>query len=202
MRNNKRVIYTSSYDRGLEHLLKIWPDVVSEVPDAELHIYYGWALFERFYANNPERMAWKDKMNKMMEHKGITHFGRVSQDEIMKRMQEAGIWAYPTHFYEISCITAMKAQIAGCVPVCTDYAALDTTVQYGVKISGDIYDPKVLETFKSELIAMLENPEKQESIREKMMTWAKNWFTWSRVAEQWDNLFKGRKVNGLIPKSN
>ena len=46
MRNNKLCIYGSSYDRGLEHLLKLWPDVIKEVPNAQLRIFYGWILFD------------------------------------------------------------------------------------------------------------------------------------------------------------
>lgn len=101
--NPKWCIYTSSYDRGLEHLLKIWPEVVKEVPDAKLHVFYGWKLFEEFYRDNPERMAWKEKMDKMMEHMGITHHGRVPQPEIEKWYKKCGIFAYPSHFYEINC---------------------------------------------------------------------------------------------------
>ena len=136
MNDPKKVIYTSSYDRGLEHLLKIWPDVVKAVPEAELHVFYGWDLFARFYGDNPERMAWKKKIDDMMEHKGVTHHGRVSQPQIVKEMKKCGIWAYPTHFGEISCITAMKAQALGCIPIVINYAALETTVQFGVKIKA------------------------------------------------------------------
>jgi len=35
-----RVVYTSSPDRGLHHLLRIWPRVKQQAPDAELHVYY------------------------------------------------------------------------------------------------------------------------------------------------------------------
>lgn len=200
MKNNpKKVIWTSSYDRGLEHLLKVWPDVVKEVPDAELHIYYGWMLFDKFFKDNPERMAWKAKIETMMMAKGVTHHGRVSQPEILKRMEECGVWAYPTHFGEISCITAMKAQALGCIPVVVDYAALETTVQYGVKVHGDVYDPKILEEFKTELIDMLKDEKKQEKIRKEMIPWAKEWYTWERVAKQWSDLFKGKEVKHLIP---
>jgi len=199
MNNPKKVIYTSSYDRGLEHLLKIWPDVVEAAPDAELHIYYGWFLFKKFYGDNPERMAWMDNMNKMMEHKGITHHGRVSQPEILERMSECGIWAYPTHFGEISCITAMKAQAVGCIPVVVPYAALETTVQYGIKVEGDIYDPAVKKKFTEELISLLKDEKRQEKIRKEMMPWSKEWFTWKRVAQQWSDLFKGKEVEPLIP---
>ncbi len=103
MRNKHWAIYTSSYDRGLEHLLKVWADVKKAVPDAELHIFYGWELFEKFYRNNPASMAWKDKMDKLMQQDGVTDHGRVPQNELKKWTEKCGVWAYPTHFGEISC---------------------------------------------------------------------------------------------------
>jgi glycosyltransferase involved in cell wall biosynthesis len=36
----RRVIYSSSPDRGLHHLLRVWPEVASRVPGAELHVFY------------------------------------------------------------------------------------------------------------------------------------------------------------------
>jgi glycosyltransferase involved in cell wall biosynthesis len=144
-------------------------------------------------------MAWMAKINKMMEYPGVTHHGRVSQPEMHKEMKKHGIWAYPTHFGEISCITAMKAQALGCIPVVVDYAALETTVQFGIKVHGDIYDPKVANEFKSELISLMKDSKRQESIRKEMVTWAKKEFTWDKVAEQWTKLFKGENVTGLIP---
>ena len=190
MNKSNKVIYTSSYDRGLEHLLKIWPDVKKSVPKAELHVYYGWYLFKKFYGDNPERIAWMEKMDKMMEADGITHHGRVSQDEIRGAMSDCGIWAYPTHFGEISCITAMKAQALGCIPVVVNYAALETTVQHGIKVEGDIYDPETSDKFKEELINLLKDSKKQKEIRKPMTEWAKKHFTWKRVAQAWDKEFK------------
>ena len=190
MRNNKTVVYGSSYDRGLEHLLKIWPDVKKEVPEAELRIFYGWVLFDRVYGNNAERQAWKDKINTMMQADGITHLGRISHEACVKEMETAGIWAYPTHFGEISCITAMRAQAFGAVPVVISYAALEETVQHGVKIDGDIYEPEILEEFKQELIKMLKDEDRQEKIRKKMMPWARKKYTWANVAKQWSDEFK------------
>src|SRR3990172_5678236 len=136
MRNPKLCIYGSSYDRGLEHLLKLWPNVVKEVPDAKLEIFYGWFLFDRVFGDNPERQAWKEKINKLMEQQGITHLGRISHGACVEEHKKAGIWTYPTHFGEINCITAMRAQVYGSIPVVIDYAALHETVQYGIKVEG------------------------------------------------------------------
>lgn len=190
MRNPYKVITTSSYDRGLEHLLQMWSDIKTAVPEAELHVFYGWLLFDRFYGDNPERMAWKAKMEKLMAQDGVIHHGRVSQPEIAEEMKTSGIWAYPTHFGEISCISAMKSQIYGCVPVVVNYAALQTTVQYGVKVDGDIYDKETKEEFKKELISLLQDHKRQGEIRKPMMKWAKKNLSWAKVATQWSEVFK------------
>lgn len=192
-KNLKRVIYTSSYDRGLEHLLKMWPAVIKAVPDAELHIFYGWKLFEQFHKGNPGSMMWKANMDKLMTYKGIKHHGRVSQTDLVKELEKSGIWAYPTHFGEINCISALKAQYYGCEPVVVNYAALKETVQFGRKVEGDIYDDETKESFKKELIDALNNPMSDDK-RKEMRKWASQ-FKWDKVALTWDKLFKEVSVN-------
>ena len=188
MKNLKRVIYTSSYDRGLEHLLKMWPDVKKEVPDAELHIFYGWMLFDKFYSGNPSSMMWKTNIEEMMKADGITHHGRVPQTELVEEYKKSGIWAHPTHFGEINCISALKAQAYGCEPVVVNYAALKETVNYGRKVEGDIYDQETKDAFRKELIDALKTPMSEEK-RKEMMEWAKK-YEWKNIAKDWDKEFK------------
>ena len=206
MRDNKTIVYGSSYDRGLEHLLKMWPDIIKEVPDAKLRIFYGWDLFLKVMANNPERMAWKEKMEELMRQPGITHLGRISHGACAVEFENAGIWAYPTHFGEISCITAMRAQALGAIPVVINYAALEETVQHGIKVDGDIYEPEVREIYKNQLIRMLRNPKDQEELRTPMVEWASKQFPWSKVAKQWNDEFKSapnldKQVQELMDKN-
>lgn len=189
MRDTKTIVYGSSYDRGLEHLLKMWPEILKEVPDAKLRIFYGWTLFDRIMANNPERMAWKEKMQELMNQPGITHLGRISHGACAVEFENAGIWAYPTHFGEISCITAMRAQALGAIPVVINYAALEETVQHGIRVDGDIYEPEVREQYKQALITLLKEPA-SEKTREAMIIWAQSKFPWSKVAKQWTDEFK------------
>jgi len=102
MRQHK-LFWGSSYDRGLNHLLKMWPAIKEKYPDASLEVCYGWDLFVNRYANNPERMAWKEGVDKMMKADGITHHGRVGKRELDEITKKCGIWAYPTDFDEINC---------------------------------------------------------------------------------------------------
>lgn len=193
--NSKWCIYASSYDRGLENLLNIWADVKKEVPEAELHIFYGWKLFAHFYQGNPERMSWMRKMNDLMKQDGITHHDRVTQPKLEEWTKKCGVWTYPSHFYEINCIGAIKAQLWGAVPVTTKFAALKETVQYGKKIDGEIYEnfalsPKLLKKYKEELILALKDEEWQKKEREKMIPWAREKYSWKKIAQEWHVEFK------------
>jgi glycosyltransferase involved in cell wall biosynthesis len=176
----------------------MWADVKEAVPEAQLHIFYGWKLFKQFYNDNPERMQWMKEMEKKMTQNGIIHHDRVSQPELEKWYKQCGIWAYPTDFYEINCISAIKAQLWGCVPVTMDYAALKETVQYGIKVKGDIYDHEAKKTYKEELIKALKDTKWQEEQRQKMMPWARKKYSWENIAKQWTKEFKQDQLKEAI----
>lgn len=189
IRNPKRLIYTSSYDRGLEHLLEMWPDVLKEVPDAELHIFYGWNTYDKMVEVGRRTTEFKDKMIKLMDKPNVFEHGRVGHKALAKEFLKSGIYAYPCHFEEISCISAMKAQAAGCVPVCTDFAALKETVKAGIKVEGRCSNGKEKESFKKEIIKILKDKKSQDLLREEVLKY-KDSFGWEKVAETWaSNLF-------------
>ena len=183
-----KLFYGSSYDRGLIHLLKIWSQIKDKHPQAELHIAYGWDLFDRAFQNNPERQNWKERVNKLMEQPGITHHGRVGKDKLQKIRKECGIWAYPTEFTEINCITALEAQRDGCVPVVMAVAALKETVGSGIKLEGDIYDPEIRKQYLAELLKLMGNKELWSTEVHKAKEFAKS-YDWSLIAKQWEAVF-------------
>ena len=177
----------SANERGLRILLDIWPDVKKAVPKATLDAYYGWNSFDAINRDNPERMAWKASMiTKMKELNGVTERGRIGQDDLHKEIFKSGIFAYPCAFPEVSCITAMKAQAAGAIPVTSDYANLKDIIHYGDKVPMGDFEDADIERYKQHLISWLLYPEKQEAVRNKMMKWARTNLTWQKVAEDWN----------------
>lgn len=183
-----KLFWGSSYDRGLQHLLKIWPDILDAVPEATLDICYGWALFDKGFANNPERMAWKDKMVDLMKQRGIKEHGRIGKQELKKIRSACGIWAYPTDFDEINCITALECQNDGVVPVVMNKAALVETVQSGIKVEGDIYMRETLEEYKNALISLMKDEAKWQMESDKGKEFAKK-FDWSLISKDWSRYF-------------
>jgi len=196
---NHKIIYASSYDRGLEFLLKMWESILKKFPDATLDICYGWDLFVTAYANNPERMKWKEKMDILMTQKGITHHGRVSKKVLDEITAKCGIWAYPTNFAEINCITALNCQKLGVVPVVINYAALKETVGSGIKIDGDIYDQETQDKFLSELLNLMSDELRLEDESYKAKNFAKD-YDWENIADKWITNFGKKDYSNLIYK--
>lgn len=128
------MINTSSPDRSLNVLPKLFKKVKERVPMAKMQWAYGWELFEKVHANDEKKLQWAKDTQKAMREAGIEVLGRVTQAEVAKLYSKATVFAYPTEFAEIDCISARKAQAAGCVPITTDFAALNETVTFGVKV--------------------------------------------------------------------
>lgn len=95
-----------------------------------------------------------------------------------------GVVVHNCPFPEIYCITAIKSQASGAVPVASNYAALDETIQFGHKQSLGEFDKDDLEKYKQALIWWLQHPEEQEKVRPEMMAWAKT-VSWLKTANGW-----------------
>lgn len=192
-----KVFWGSSYDRGLDILLFMWQDVIEKYPDAELHITYGWDMFDALRGGNPERLQWKHNVEMMMNQKGVIHHGKVGKQKLKEIRKECGIWAYPTYFQEINCITALETQADGLVPVVIDDFALKETVGSGIKIKGDITKLEVQEKFKEELISLMGDQNRWEVESKKAIEFSKG-YQWKDISAKWDNYLKKPINNPLV----
>ena len=177
------MIYTSSYDRGLEHLLVRWGELRKELPGATLDICYGWGIFDNVHRGNPERMAWKEKMAQLMKQDGITESGKVGHKEVAERMSRTSVFAYPCHFEEIFCISAVKAQAAGNRVVTTDYAALPEVVKNGNLVQGDVKKEAIWDGWLRVLVSTLkkrESDSERDAIRSGVLD-----FDWDLISSKW-----------------
>jgi len=198
----KTMIYTSSPDRGLNAFLDIYEEVKKAIPDVKAIARYGWGVFDVHYSNEPDKLEWKQKLVNRLNALGLD-FSRLSHDEIAEKYQEAGIWLYPSEFGEIHCITAIKAQAAGAIPITTNFAALDETVKYGFKWrSNKNYDnwcangkfdfsldsKKLKKQMADKIIYLMKHPEKQDKIRKEMVENTLNSYNAFDIAKQWDKI--------------
>ncbi len=186
-RKLRKVIYASSPDRGLVYLLRMWPDVRKEVPDATLDIFYSWDGFRKRVENDHQfardHRALLDELESLVVKLfplGVTYHGGVSHPELHEAYRRSSIWAYPTDFYEISCISILKAQASGAYPIFFNYGALTET-----GLSGTEVDSGNFEAFRDTLIYRLKNPPATE-YRRQMRKRVLREYPWSEAAEMFD----------------
>ena len=182
------LFWGSAYDRGLDILLEMWVKVKEKFPDAELHIAYGWYVFNICNRNDPKKMSWKQHVEKLMEQPGIIHHGRVGQNELKDIRELCGIWSYPTTFRETFCITALEVQASGVVPCVMDIGALRETCKSGTIISGNIYDKAIQEKYLKALFNLMSNEETWKTEQKKGIVFAQK-MSWANVAKQWEDEF-------------
>jgi glycosyltransferase involved in cell wall biosynthesis len=181
-----RFCYTSSPNRGLEPLLMMWPWIKKKIPEATLHVYYGWKTFYEIEKGNPERMQWMKKMQELMKQDGVIDHGRVGQKELAQDLLKTSFWLYPTFFPEIDCITAKEMQAAGVIPITSGYAALEESQKFGPKIEGDVWEPEWQYKFVSTVESFGVATEDELSyVRKQCLNAAKD-FDWDIIATNWD----------------
>ena len=193
-----RFIYSSSPDRSLDTLLRIFKKIKAALPDASLHIYYGFDNWNKSIeqTNNIVQRELHDTIYKLMEQDGVYYHGRVNQDELASAFLQSDIWLYPTHFTETFCITALEAQISETLCIYSDLAGLSTTVaDRGVPIQKDQSHPNY-EAHVLELVLDIQaNTDRKRQLLDKAKTWALEQ-SWDAIASQWINHFsKSAKVN-------
>lgn len=193
------MVNTSSPDRSLDVLPKLFQEVKKHVPEAKLVWAYGWEIFDNTFANDKHKMEWKKKIVEDMREAGIENLGRLSQNECALLYQRGSILAYPSEFYEIDCISVKKSQAVGCVPITTDFAAFEESNKYGIKIKSNknvdnwtrpyqmgfgIDDERVQRAWVKAVVRELKKPTDTTQMRK----WAKK-FDWDKISKQWLNLF-------------
>ena len=196
------IINTSSPDRSMDVLPELFMRVKEQVPEAKLKWAYGWKNFDDLFAGDPLRQKWKSDIESQIKKAGIECLGKIPQKDVAVLYEQAAVLAYPSEFYEIDCISVKKAQAAGCIPVTTDFAAFEESVQFGVKIHSDkttkdwskpyqfgygITDEDQKTAWVDAVVKILKHGSGIDP--DNMRRWG-NKFTWDKIAHRWNDVLK------------
>ena len=210
-RDSLLIINTSSADRSLEAFIDCFEEIEKQVPNVKAQWAYGWGVWDSFYSSDAQKLQWKTRMQERMKELGIEERGRISHGEIAQLYREANIFAYPSEFTEIDCISLSKAMAAGAIPVTTDFAAMGEKSQHGGvfihsnkstaywaqpdQFHFEITDPEQKAEFVRETVKLLLNPP-SESEREPMREWARSTFDWDKIANSWNEVLACQVAQG------
>lgn len=197
-RQRGRFVYSSSPDRGLPNLLAMWEPLKEKIPEAELHIYYGWdsidKIVQRIGPNHPQGKFLSSLKGTIIgqieqhggEDAGLYWEGRIQQGELAKHFMMADMWLYPTDFLETFCITAIETMAAGMVPITSGVGALQDIVPFKEDfVHGHPSQFEYQNRFIEKVIEVYSRPEADIlDYRTKGMATAAE-YTWENAFEIW-----------------
>lgn len=193
----KRVLFTSSPDRGLDIVLECWPRVRDQVPDAEfVSTYSRW--YDLVAEANPAAYQFREHIMSLLNQPGVTRIkGGLGQQRLADLMRSSLVWAHPSwysdgnmQFHETSCISAMEAQAAGLVIVASNWGALTETVMHGTLIDGDPREKDGVwrDAFVNQIVKGLTDPDLQRTAQKVGPEMVRD-MDWRGAAEQLATLF-------------
>lgn len=195
-RNPYRIVNSSSPDRSWPVLLELFPRIRERVPQAELHLYYGFDNWKKAAASDRLQM----ELIARLEHQvrtipGVHYHGRVGPDELAKEFLRSGVWGYPTWFSETSCISAAEAKTAGLRGVTSNLAALAETGSGFTLIDGEWTDAEYQAKFVAACVEALTRADRP--------TYNADVFGLDPLAREWEamlvELVEKKKTHPLTP---
>lgn len=204
-RNKYKCVNSSSPDRSWPILLTIWPEIKKQVPQAELHLYYGfknWEYAAQYDLKQIELInSLKNRIIELIPLDVVFH-DRISQEELAKEFLSASVWVYPTWFSETSCISAMEAQAAGLRIVTSNIAALKETVsERGILLDNDWTSEEYKNMFIDSVITAINIDD--DADRAVLQNYAKDNFCLDKLAKNWETMFytllEDKKSNPITP---
>ena len=178
LKQDARIIYASSYDRGLETIVENWSKIKEAVPHARLDVFYGWNTYDSYVRNGLCDNSFKTYMIKMFDQPDIFEHGRVGHKQLVEEYAKSAVWAYPCKYEgEINCIALTKAIACGCNIVTNKFAVMGERSPNAV--DDDSFIDTLIETLKKPTYDKIDHQYIEEN-------------SWETVAADWHkNILKG-----------
>lgn len=180
-KNQNKVVWMSSPDRGLDRSIKVMKKLREKFPELELHVYYG---IENLYKYGLGQMA--DEFKKEFEsNPWIKYHGNVEQRQMYRDVSDAVMWLHPCNFIETFCITALEMLALGVYPVTRRLGALANTLAdaeksgHAIMLNHDCITDEEINGYVAAATKVLDNKLWQG------MTFDTSKHDWSKIADEW-----------------
>jgi glycosyltransferase involved in cell wall biosynthesis len=182
------LVYTSQPYRGLDVLLDAFPAIRAAIPEVRLKVFSSFAsTYATPLAEDPHAALYRrcDDMD------GAEYVGAIAQPALAGELSSAAALAYPSTFYETSCIAVLEAMAAGLTVCTTRLGALpETTAGFARMVEPSHDRTKLAPAFAAATIAALsecrERPETVRAQRERQIAYVRENYAWPKRAQEWE----------------
>jgi len=165
--------------------------------DTELHVYSSTIIYGSGY---DERYAeqYKALFERASNMKNVVCHGYAPNDEVIKALQQAHVFAYPSVFEETCCLAMIEAGAAGCTLVGQNLGALaETGAEFATLVPIRIDNDKIAEKYAEALNFTLDSYWENEEWRKIQSRFFNHYYSWDEKIKQWRSLFEGLNSSPL-----
>lgn len=175
IRNPYRFCYTTTYDRGLEFLIKGVFSVIKKIePRAELHIYTGFEMI------NDE--SYKNKLLDLFSADGVCEHGAQPVEIIVREKYMSSFELYITNMInDVDCISIRESIISGCIPLLANFGVF--LERDGYKFDMNHEDKKVMQLIALHILQLMKNQTALLNARKDMKQRCTTLLSWCQVSD-------------------
>ncbi|NBW57434.1 glycosyltransferase family 1 protein [bacterium] len=191
-KNEIRLVYTSTPQRGLSILVPVFEKLAEKYDNIVLDVFssfkiYGWDDADKQYESLYERCR---------NHPRINYHGYATNEEVRATVQNAHILAYPSIWTECNSRSVIEAMSAGCLCVHPNKGGLiDTAGGMTYMYQGHDDVNKHATAFYHALDNAIEvvNTDDVQNYLQLTKAYADSRFNWTKITQQWVDLLSGLK---------
>ena len=174
-KQKNKFVYTSAADRGLIHLLDIWPKIREKRGEATLWV-----------STPPYGLDWYESYKTQLE--GVHFIGSLPPQKLYELIASSEYWLYQSQYDETYCITALEMMMGEVSIITTDTGNLANIIpSRGAIVSSE----SNIEVLKEQILEKLEFVESDTAFRKFAKENAKLFAlkqTWENVEKTWKKL--------------
>lgn len=192
-RDEVRLIYTSTPQRGLALLVPVFIELAKRHPNVKLDVFSSFSI----YGWDQADVQFRELFDACRDHPQINYHGSQPNEVVRGYLQKAHIFAYPSIWQECNSRALIEAMSAGCLCIHPNLAGLADTgggVTTMYQFNQDVNAHAV--TFYNILDQAVQvvNDEKSINYLRFVKHYADTRFNISKIASQWEDLLNALKV--------
>ncbi len=186
-----RLVYSSSPDRGLHHLLDWWPELTKRHPELSLKVFYNPKALQDHRWEHDVKATWALAIEEGEHLPGVEYVGGIDQMTLAREQKQAQMWVYPcdpSAPTESWCVTALEHAAAG-VPMLMSDADCLGEIYHDVAwlVPMPIKDSQWINA----ICYWLEHPDEMAQSIPLARAFAEK-RTWRKVAGRWSDFLQRR----------
>lgn len=181
-----RIIYTSAPFRGLNILLDAFE--MLDRDDVELDVYSSTLIYGSDY-DNAFKSQYKELFDRASNMPNVNYHGYAENDEVIRALQRAHIYAYPSVFEETSCLAMIEAGAAGCALLSHNLGAIyETSAEYGRLLPVRTNNRQMAICFSKAINDLIEDLRYLTPYLQQQSEYFNTHYSWERIIPQWTRL--------------